>query len=145
MNRRRNDRPKPEIPNDRRQAFRREDDVETHTIAENAVGTVSIVRKLVETGKVAAAVGACCTLIGGATGALGYKIIGPKQQSSDEIAAVRVQADTNSARIGRILGALEESNRALAATNATLVSVINVQCIQLQLDHPQLQSLCPKK
>lgn len=72
---------------------RRTDDEANAEIVEHAVEDAPLVRRLLHTGKVAAAVGAICLPLGGMGAALGMKFVGPSEGIKAE-AMVRARADT---------------------------------------------------
>ena len=124
---------------DRRAQRHREEDIEQAEIVEHAVEDAPIVRRLLRTGKVAAAVGACCTLIGGATGALGYNLVGPREISAQAQAAIRIQVDTNSARIARGVARTDSLLDVVGKISAKVDGIAYIQCVQLRVDHPELR------
>lgn len=86
-------------PDDRREALRREEDIETREIVDHAVHDAPIVHQLLRTWRVAVMVGGMCALLGSAAGAgaAGYRVAAQRS----EMAQITQRVDSNTAHIAR--------------------------------------------
>jgi hypothetical protein len=126
---------------ERRQSYRREDDIETREIVDHAVAEAPIVTQLMRTSKVAGAIGLLCTLIGGLTGALGYRVLGPGSDIAALTAQVRLDRETERAAIDSLRrhDSLSDSVRQAKdfELNEKLNKIIETEKMQLRLSCAQ--------
>lgn len=118
---------------------RRDEDTETHEIVEHAVHDAPLVRRLLGGMRTVVAAIGFGTAVGGVSVALGYRVIGPRE----DVAALKHQLepriDTNAAKITR-LGLRVDSLLTVAARadkNAEISAFI--QCIQARRHDPDIR------
>jgi len=131
--------PPPDGIPERRREFRREDDTETHEIVEHAIEDAPIVRKLLSNAKVALTIGSLCTLLGGVTGALGYKIVGPHDENIEMRARFGAEVDSNRRMVMRVSDRTEALFTLISQMKNTVDRIEFIQCLQLRRSDPDLR------
>ncbi len=144
------DRPEPFVERRKQQPRgRRAEDEENAEIVDHAVADAPLVHRLLQTGKVAGAVGSVCMVLGGIGAALGMRMIGPT-------AAIMAEANTR-ARADTVLDARIDANvvtiQQLRRSTDSLVSIMGdvrselriqnyAQCIMFRKLAPELAQGC---
>lgn len=137
----------PGVPVERRHQRRREDDVARDEIVVGAVEVAPVVSRLLQTGKVAAAMLAVGALVGGVGGALGQRISGPAddiRQVREEVAGVKsmLGARIDSTQSGmRQLQQSIDSVKAITSETRTELRLSNYgQCVLMRKFAPELRA-----
>lgn len=130
--------PPPPSGVERRQQFRREDDVETHEIVDHAVEDAPIVRRLLRTGQVAAAMVGIGTVLGATGAGLGYRLVGPNDAMAQQQSALTARMDANAERITRQSLRIDSLLAVIGAMQKDLQTMTYIQCVQLRRNDPDL-------
>jgi hypothetical protein len=141
--------PPPEGVPERRQEYRREEDVEMRDTVEHAVKEAPLVHRLLRTGKVASAIGAICIVLGGASAAFGYRLVGPTDDIAKNQSAITARVDVNSERIthtnlrvdslvGRQTIRVDSLLEVVSTMRKDLQTLTYIQCVQLRRNDPDL-------
>ena len=141
------DRPEPFVERRKQPRGRRADDEAQAEILDHAVQDAPLVHRLLQTGKVAGAVGAICMVLGGLGAALGMRMVGPT-------ATIAAEAQTR-ARGDSILGGRIDVNactiQQLRRSTDSLVSIMSdmradlrisaySQCVMFRKYAPELRA-----
>jgi len=139
------DRPEPFV--ERRKNRRRADDEAQAEIVEHAVADAPLVHRLLQTGKVAGAVGAICMILGGVGAALGMRLIGP---TAAIVAEAQARARGDSILGGRVdinsgtIQQLRKSTDSLVSIMTDMRSDLRLstysQCVMFRKFAPELRA-----
>lgn len=112
--------------------------METHEIVEHAVEDAPVVHGLLKTARVTTAAAVIFTLIGGAGGAIGMSVRGPKQEIAEVRSSMNLRVDTNAARIGILRHQFDSSLTELRDLKADIKTTTNLACISARARNPEV-------
>jgi hypothetical protein len=125
---------------ERRRAYRRDEDVADHEVAARVGNDASVAAKLIRAGKVASAAAAVGVIIGAVAGALGIRIVGP----SDIQAQAAVRVNTNSARIDSLTRIVADLSRTVGELSRTSDNILTIECGRLSREKSDAREIICK-